>query len=118
MGKVGNIICLANLLSYKVASLPLKYLSLPLGTSFKAKTNWNGVVEKIERRLASWKHLYLSKGRRITLSNLLTYYLSLFPLPTWVANQIEMLFRSFLWDGSGEESKIHLVNRKIVCSLV
>jgi len=33
-------------------SLPLKYLDLPLGASFQAKSIWDGVVGKIERRLA------------------------------------------------------------------
>ncbi|KAG6654734.1 hypothetical protein CIPAW_05G166500 [Carya illinoinensis] len=64
---VRNINCLADLLSYKVASLPMKYLGLLLGASFKAKNIWDGVVEKIEKSLAGWKRLYLSKGGRITL---------------------------------------------------
>lgn len=110
-----NIICLANLLGCKFASLPWKYLRLLLGASFIAKTIWDGVVEKIERRLVGWKRLYLSKGGRIifiknTLSNLSTYYLSLYPLPIGVANLIEQLFRSFFWGGLGEESGIYLFN--------
>jgi hypothetical protein len=39
---------------------------LPLGAS-KAKSIWNGVIEKIECRLTSWKRLYLSEGGGITL---------------------------------------------------
>ena len=40
-----------------------------------------------------------------TLSSLLTYYLSLFTIPTHVANKIERLQRDFLWG----DSKTHLV---------
>jgi hypothetical protein len=40
-----------------VSSLLLKYLGLPLGAPFKAKSSWDEVVGKIERRLASWKRL-------------------------------------------------------------
>ena len=74
----------------------MKYLGPPLGAKFKDKTIWNPILEKIERRLAGWKHLYLSKGGRVTLikstlSNLPTYFLSLFPIPTAVANRIEKL---------------------------
>jgi hypothetical protein len=29
-------------------SLPVKYLGLPLGASYKAKHIWDGVIEKIE----------------------------------------------------------------------
>ena len=95
--------------------LPLKYLGLPIGAHFKAKAIWDGIVEKIERRLASWKRMYLSKGGRVTLikstlSNLPTYFLSLFPILAIVANRIEKLQRDFLSGGLGEEFKYHLVN--------
>jgi hypothetical protein len=45
----------------------MTYLGMPLGALFKSISIWNGVVEKMERRLASWKKLYLSKGGRVTL---------------------------------------------------
>ena len=55
---------------------------------------------KIERWLAGWKMLYLSKGGRLiliksTLSNLLTYYLSLFPIPIGAANRLEKFNETF-----------------------
>jgi hypothetical protein len=68
----------------------MTYLGLSLEASFKSTSIWNGVIEKVERRLASWKKLYLSKGGRLTLikstlSNIPTYYLSLFSIPLSVA---------------------------------
>ena len=50
----------------------------------------------IPKNLAGWKRLYLSKGGRLTfikstLSNLPTYLLSLFPIPTDIAYRIEQL---------------------------
>ena len=45
----------------------------------------------------------------MTLSSLLTYYLSLFPLPNGVANIVEKLKQGFLWGGMGEEQKLHMV---------
>ncbi|XP_042969128.1 uncharacterized protein LOC122301820 [Carya illinoinensis] len=115
VGVVSNILNLASILDCKVSSLPLKYLGLPLGATFKARAIWDGVVEKIEKRLASWKRVYLSKGGRLTLikstlTNLPTYFLSLFPLPVRVGNRIEKLFRAFLWGSLGEEKKFHLAN--------
>ncbi|KAG6649906.1 hypothetical protein CIPAW_06G006500 [Carya illinoinensis] len=105
----------------QVSSLPLKYLGLPLGATFKARTIWDEVMEKIEKRLAGWKRVYLSKGGRLTLikstlSNLPTYFLSLFPLPAGVGNMIEKIIRTFLWGALGEEKKFHLVSWKTVCA--
>jgi hypothetical protein len=46
---------LADILGCEVASLPVKYLDLPLGASYKSTRIWDGVIEKVENRLASWK---------------------------------------------------------------
>ena len=121
VGMVHNLDLLLNVLGCKQGTLPMKYLGFPLGAKFKDKTIWNPILEKIERRLAGWKCLYLSKGGRVTLikstlSNLPTYFLSLFPIPTFVANRIEKLQRDFLWGGIGDEPKFHLVKWATVCT--
>jgi hypothetical protein len=54
VGDVVNKDDLAGILGCGVSSLPSKYLSLPLGARFKAKSIWDDIVDKIERRLASW----------------------------------------------------------------
>jgi hypothetical protein len=79
-------------------------------------------VEKMERRLVGWKGMYLSKGGRLaliksTLSNLPTYFLSLFPIPAYVAKRIEKFRGIFLSKGLGEEFKFHLVKWDTICSL-
>ena len=115
VGAVHNIELLVAVLGYKQGSLTVKYLGLPLGEKFKDVTIWNPILEKMERKLASLKKLYISKGGRVTLiksalSNLPTYFLSLFPIPASVANQITRLQRNFLWSSLGDKPKFHLVN--------
>jgi len=44
VGHVNNMDDLAGILGCAVSSLPLKYLGLPLGAPFKAKSSWDEVV--------------------------------------------------------------------------
>ena len=120
IGHVPNVTELASILGCRVSAFPLTYLGLPLVATFKRKTIWNSVVERMEKRLAGWKKLYLSKGGRLTLikstlSSLPSHYLSLFPLPMDVTQCLEKLQRDFLWGGMGDEHKFHLVNWQQVC---
>uniref|UniRef100_A0A2N9ED53 Reverse transcriptase domain-containing protein n=1 Tax=Fagus sylvatica TaxID=28930 RepID=A0A2N9ED53_FAGSY len=113
-GVVSNMEDLVGILGCQCASLPMKYLGLPLGAKFKETIIWNPIIEKMERGLAGWKRLYLSKGGKVTLikstlPNLPTYFLSLFPIPVGVAQRLEKIQRDFLWSGVGEEFKFHLV---------
>ena len=120
VGVVPNMENLAGILGCNCAALPIKYLGLPLGAKFKETAIWNPIIEKMERRLAGWKRLYLSKGGKVTLikstlSNLPTYFLSLFPIPVGVARRLEKIQRDFLWSGLGEEFKYHLVSWSKIC---
>jgi hypothetical protein len=79
VGDVDQVESLADILGCGVAILPVKYLGLPLGASYKSIHIWDNVIKKIKRQLASWKRLYLSKGGRVTLikstlANLPTYF--------------------------------------------
>ena len=96
IGEVNNVHALAEILGCRIGTLPMTHLGMPLGASHKSPTIWNPILEKIEWKLVGWKKLYLSKGGRLTLlksmqSSLPTYYLSLFTIPSHVANKIEKL---------------------------
>jgi hypothetical protein len=93
IGEVDDVESLAHILGCRIGSLLMTYLGMPLGASFKSLSIWNGVIEKVERRLTRWKKLYLSKGGRVTLihstlSSIPTYYLSLFPISVSVAKKL------------------------------
>ena len=94
-----------------MASLPRDYLGLPLGAPNNASHIRDGILEKMERRLAGWKQPLLFKGGRVTLikstlANIPTYYMSLFKIPVKVANRIEKLQRDYLWVELGKISNI------------
>jgi len=115
IGEVDDVECLTHILGCRIGFSANDIFGMMLGASFKYLSIWNGVIEKVERRLASWKKLYLFKGGRVTLihsthSSIPTYYLSLFPISVSVAKKLERLQREFLWSGIGDETKFHLVN--------
>jgi hypothetical protein len=67
VGSRGEVDQLASVLGCGTGVLPLKYLGLPLGASFKLQAMWADLEDLISRWLAHWKRLYLSKGARVTL---------------------------------------------------
>ena len=88
IGEVSNVHVLAEILGCRIGSLPMTFLGMPLGVSHKSPTVWNPILEKIERELAGWKKMYLSKGGRLmllksTLSSLPTYFFSFYHPYTW-----------------------------------
>ena len=113
IGEVEEIEEMAVELGCKVGALPSVYLGLPLGAHHKAISMWDGVEERMRRRLALWKRQYISKGGRITLikstlASIPIYQLSLFRMPKSVAKRLEKLQRDFLWEGGGWKGKFTL----------
>ena len=53
-----------------------------------------------------------------TLMSLPAYFMSPFTMSVSVAQRLTKLQCDFLWGGTGEGGKIHLVNWKLVCSLL
>ena len=48
---------LADILGCKVGSFPCTYLGLPLCTGVVSPALWNTVIDRVDKRLASWKAL-------------------------------------------------------------
>ncbi|RVW99876.1 LINE-1 reverse transcriptase-like [Vitis vinifera] len=120
VGRVENVDELADEFGYRVGKLPSTYLGMPLGAPFKSVAAWDGIEERFKKKLAMWKHQYISKGGRITLvrstlSNLPIYFMSIFQMPRVVRIRLEKIQRDFLWGGGALVQKPHLVNWSIVC---
>ena len=118
IGEVEEVDVMAVELGYRVGSLPSSFLGLPLGAPNKAISMWDGVEERVRRRLALWKHQYISKGGRITLikstmASMPIYQMSLFRMPKVVARRLEKLQRDLVWGGGNLERKAHLVNWEV-----
>ncbi|RVX06605.1 LINE-1 reverse transcriptase-like [Vitis vinifera] len=90
VGQVDELEELAAELGCRLGVFPTVYLGLPLGAHYKTSSSWDGVEERMRRRLAQWKRQYISKGGRITLikstlASIPIYFLSLIRIPKSVA---------------------------------
>lgn len=77
------------------------------------------VIERIERKLSSWKSKTLSFGGRVTftkafLGSLPLFYFLLFRASNFVIDFLERCQRRFLWGSNEEKSWIHWVACKFV----
>lgn len=121
VGEVPDIDSLAANLGCKVESLPLSYLGLSLGASFKRNEAWGLVVDRVRRKLVGWKVNYLSRGGRVTLikavvANVPVYFMPLFVIPSRIAQHIKQLQRDLQWRGGKDGRSLNLVAWDIVCS--
>ncbi|KAJ4815734.1 RNA-directed DNA polymerase (reverse transcriptase)-related family protein [Rhynchospora pubera] len=105
----------ASSLNCKLGALPFKYLGLPLHWKRPNRRNWLDVIDKIKKKLSSWKGNLLSLGGRLILINSVLsaiplYFLSFFKVPKWVLLSFNRLRRTFLWGQKGEVKKLALVS--------
>jgi len=94
--------------------LPFNYLDIPLGANMRKAASWQSVLDKVQKRLKSWRSSSLFRAGRLTmiksvLNSLPLYYLSLFKVPKKMADDIIRIQRKFLWNGDKEGRFMPLV---------
>ncbi|GAV92425.1 zf-RVT domain-containing protein, partial [Cephalotus follicularis] len=108
------------LTQFRQATLPVKYLGLPLITSRLTKQDCAPLLEKIMARANSWVSKSLSYAGRLqliqsTLASMQVFWASTFLLPATIIKDCERTLRRFLWGGSGNSHKHSLVKWSKVC---
>lgn len=105
----------AKSLQRRIGELPFMYLGLPIGSNASRLKSWEPILEKMRKKLASWKGRMLSIGGRLilikaSLSSLPLYYMSLFPIPKGIAEQIKRIQLQFFWRENNEKKSFPLVS--------
>lgn len=90
----------ANLIGCKEGELPIRYLGADIGSSPRKLMFWKPLINKIKRKLASWKCSSLNKaGRKVLvkacLNNLPVYWFHLHNVPKGIVRVIERKRRDF-----------------------
>ena len=110
----------AAILNCNVMITPSVYLGLLVGGCHKRRACWNMVLEKVQSKLSRWKDRCLSMAGRIclikfVLSSILLFFMSLFKLPSVVADKLVRIQRNFLWGWGSDERKITWASWDKVC---
>ncbi|XP_074278553.1 uncharacterized protein LOC141602142 [Silene latifolia] len=104
----------------KEGSLPFKYLGVPITAGRLKKSDCGVLIDKIVERIRCLGAKKLSFAGRLVLvksvlSTMYNYWASLFVLPKGVMNRVDAICRNFLWEGSTEHNKAHLLAWHKVC---
>nr|GEX31322.1 RNA-directed DNA polymerase, eukaryota, reverse transcriptase zinc-binding domain protein [Tanacetum cinerariifolium] len=94
---------------FKEGKLPVRYLGVPLVTKKIGVSDCKQLVDKVNQRLNDWKNKSLSYAGRaqliaFVLGSMQVNWGSVFLLPKIVINDIEKLFKKFLWN-NGDSGK-------------
>ncbi|GJX09286.1 RNA-directed DNA polymerase, eukaryota, reverse transcriptase zinc-binding domain protein [Tanacetum coccineum] len=100
---------ISSIFPFKEGKLPVRYLGVPLITKKISVKECKQLVDKVSQKLNDWKNKSLSYARRAQLiasilGSMQVYWGSVFLLPKTIVNDIEKLFKRFLWN-NGDSCK-------------
>ncbi|CAL8151247.1 unnamed protein product [Prunus armeniaca] len=93
---------------------------MPLLHSRPNKATFNGLLDKVYRRLAGWKRKLLSLAGRATLIKAVAASISIYTMQTTkllasICEELDKLNRNFFWGGSEKKNKTHLCQWNLAC---
>lgn len=97
-----------------------KYMGIPIVHYRVRKQDYTYLVDKVRKKLNSWKAMSLSFAGRVTpawssLMNLPTYVMQTTSLPVLVCDEVERVDRDFIWGSNESHRKSHLVAWDTMC---
>jgi len=92
-----------------------KYLGVPPTNGRITKSQYQYVMERIDKRFVGWKTSCLSLAGRATLIQstieaIPSYIMQTTRLPRSICDDIDGKIRRFLWGGTANERKAHLIH--------
>nr|GEV34889.1 putative ribonuclease H protein At1g65750 family [Tanacetum cinerariifolium] len=91
------------------------YLGMPTINGRVTKATFQHIIDKVYKRLSGWKAKCISLSRRTTLiksvlSSLAYYSMQTIKFPRSVCDSVDQKSRMFIWGGSNDKKKIHLLS--------
>ncbi|KAK6775883.1 hypothetical protein RDI58_026884 [Solanum bulbocastanum] len=96
-----------------------KYLGLPITNHHPKSSDYQYIIDNMNRKLSGWKTRFLSLAGRTTLiksilASIPMYDMQCNLIPQTTIIHIDHIQRNFLWGSSPEKRKLHLANWDIV----
>ena len=107
-------------LGFKIGSLPVRYLGLPLMHRQLRISDYRPLLEKVSGCLNSWSAKALSYAGRCQLLSSVIYgtiifWASAFILPKGCINKIQSMCTNFLWGGRIDQRSTAKISWKTIC---
>ncbi|GKB02067.1 RNA-directed DNA polymerase, eukaryota, reverse transcriptase zinc-binding domain protein [Tanacetum coccineum] len=111
---------LLQVMPFKCGKFPVRYLGVPLLAKKLGVGDCKVLIDKVEDRINNWRNNALSYTGRIqliasVLASMQMYWASVYLLPTTVINDLEKLFKRFLWNAGDSAKGKARVSWKVVC---
>ncbi|GLT48179.1 hypothetical protein SLA2020_218200 [Shorea laevis] len=111
---------LAATYGFKLGTLPIRYLGVPLITGRLTDAALKPLILKITDRINSWTSRHLSFAGRLQLitsvfQGITNFWCSVFILPKKVIKSVEAICSAFLWKGRATDARGAKVSWEIVC---
>jgi hypothetical protein len=110
----------SQLFGCKVGSYPFKYLGITMQVTKLKNADWNILLERIEKKLSSWKGKHLLVGGRLVLINsvltsLPMFMMYFFEIPRVILRKLDYLRSRFFWQADSQKKKYRLAKWDILC---
>jgi hypothetical protein len=94
--------------------LGFKYLGFLLKPNFYVAYDWIWLIQKVEKKIGLWCHIWILLGGRLilvkdVLEGLHVYWLSVTRIPRAILDKIRKRIFSFMWTGKKDKESMHLV---------
>jgi len=111
---------IANMLGFKIGSLPFTYLGVPIFKGKPKKIYFQSIADKVKIKLAAWKASLLTMAGRVQLirsvvQSMLLHCLSIYSWTVSLIKDLERWMRNFLWSGDINQKKLVTVSWHKVC---
>lgn len=105
----------AHIFACPIGKFPMKYLGVPLHFEKLKREDIQPLVDKMLKRIASWRGQLLSYAGRVVLikacvSSIPIYLLSFIKFPKWAIKILNSHLANCLWIDNEGRNKIHLAN--------